>query len=202
MKRTVLGLIVTAIITPCSFPGLIEPVQAQGVPGPPIWVPKRDGSRLGALSRLAVGTSPSLPFLQGRVQESQSGDWRSQGWGPQAGPAIDIGFFYDRLAPYGDWRQHAQWGWVWSPRGVPINWRPYTYGHWVYTDDYGWLWESDEDWGWACFHYGRWDWDDEFGWFWVPGSYWGPAWVAWRTGPGVIGWCPLPPPVRWRGRSG
>ncbi len=114
------------------------------------------------------------------------------------GPVVDIGFFYDRLAPYGDWRQHPQWGWVWSPRGVPVDWRPYTYGRWIYTDDYGWLWESDEDWGWACFHYGRWGWDNDFGWYWMPGAYWGPAWVAWRSGPGVIGWCALPPPVRWR----
>jgi hypothetical protein len=116
----------------------------------------------------------------------------------QPGPVVDIGFFYDRLAPYGDWRQHPQWGWVWSPRGVPVDWRPYTYGRWVYTDNYGWLWDSDEDWGWACFHYGRWGWDNDFGWYWMPGTYWGPAWVAWRSGPGVIGWCALPPPVRWR----
>jgi hypothetical protein len=111
---------------------------------------------------------------------------------------VDIGFFYDRLTPYGDWQQHARWGWVWCPRDVAVGWRPYTVGHWVYTDDYGWLWESDEDWGWACYHYGRWDWDNDLGWFWVPGSYWGPAWVAWRTSPGFIGWCPLPPAVLWQ----
>ena len=118
---------------------------------------------------------------------------------PATGAAtnVDIGFFYDRLAPHGDWHQHARWGWVWSPRDVAVGWRPYTLGHWVYTDDYGWMWESDEDWGWACYHYGRWAWDDDLGWFWVPGSYWGPGWVAWRTSPGFIGWCPLPPPVRW-----
>ncbi len=115
---------------------------------------------------------------------------------------VDIGFFYDRLAPYGDWRQHPRWGWVWSPHSVAVNWQPYTLGHWVYTDDYGWLWESDEDWGWACYHYGRWGWDDDFGWFWAPGSYWGPCWVAWRTSPGFVGWCPLPPPVRWQSNVG
>lgn len=122
------------------------------------------------------------------------------GLAPTTGPVshVDIGFFYDRLAPYGDWRQHARWGWVWYPRDVAVDWRPYTLGHWVYTDDYGWLWESDEDWGWACYHYGRWDWDSDLGWFWVPGSYWGPAWVAWRMSPGFIGWCPLPPPVLWQ----
>jgi hypothetical protein len=123
---------------------------------------------------------------------------------------VDIGFFYDRLAPYGDWREHPTWGWVWLPRDVAVAWRPYTLGRWVYTDDFGWLWDSDLDWGWACFHYGRWGWEDDLGWFWVPGSSWGPAWVAWRTGPNLespaqsaalggpfIGWCPLPPRVRW-----
>jgi hypothetical protein len=116
----------------------------------------------------------------------------------QASINVDVGFFHDRLAPYGDWREHVRWGWVWCPRNVPVDWRPYTLGHWVYTGDFGWVWDSDEDWGWACFHYGRWDWDDDFGWFWVPGSHWGPAWVAWRTGPDFIGWCPLPPSVQWQ----
>ena len=175
MNRTAMGLIIAAmVVLPSSFNALVEPVQAQGV-GSPV-APFRDWEPL-----------PNANFGVGE---------------PQPGVSIDIGFFYDRLAPYGNWREHPPWGWVWSPRGVPVNWRPYTFGHWVFTDDYGWLWESDEDWGWACFHYGRWDWDDEFGWFWVPGSYWGPAWVAWRTGPGFIGWCPLPPPVRWRAGVG
>jgi hypothetical protein len=115
---------------------------------------------------------------------------------------VDVGFFYDRLTPYGDWWEHPRWGWVWSPRDVAVGWRPYTLGRWIYTDDYGWLWESDEDWGWACFHYGRWDWDNNFGWFWVPGSYWGPAWVGWRTGPGLIGWCALPPVIGWQSNVG
>jgi hypothetical protein len=128
---------------------------------------------------------------------------------------VDVGFFYDRLVPYGDWREHPAWGAVWSPRGMPVDWRPYTLGHWVYTDDFGWVWDSDLEWGWACFHYGRWGWDDSFGWFWIPGSHWGPAWVAWRAGPDLgsptqgsalggpfIGWCPLPPTVRWQAGVG
>jgi hypothetical protein len=112
-------------------------------------------------------------------------------------PEVDIGYFYDRLAPYGDWTELTPYGWVWCPNGVGVEWRPYTDGHWVYTDDFGWLWDSDWDWGWACFHYGRWDWNDDLGWFWVPGYHWGPAWVAWRRGPNYIGWTPLPPQVRW-----
>jgi len=116
----------------------------------------------------------------------------------QADIDVNLSFFYDRLAPYGEWVQHPRHDWVWCPSGVPVDWRPYTDGRWVYTDDFGWVWNSDLDWGWACFHYGRWDWDDQFGWFWVPGYDWGPAWVAWRTGPGFIGWAPLPPAVGWQ----
>ncbi len=111
---------------------------------------------------------------------------------------VDIGFFYDRLAVYGDWRQHNRYGWVWHPLNMPVGWRPYTLGHWVYTDDFGWMWDSDLDWGWAAFHYGRWDWDGDLGWFWVPGYQWGPAWVAWRASPDFVGWTPLPPQVRWQ----
>jgi len=115
----------------------------------------------------------------------------------QASPSIDVSFFYDRLAPYGHWVNHVQYGWVWYPVGVSIGWRPYTAGHWAWTDTYGWLWVSDWEWGWAPFHYGRWAFDDGYGWIWVPGTVWGPAWVSWRTGGGYIGWAPLPPGVGW-----
>jgi hypothetical protein len=111
---------------------------------------------------------------------------------------VDISFFYDRLSPYGVWFNNSQYGWCWRPNGVPAGWRPYTHGQWIYTDDYGWVWDSDYEWGWAPFHYGRWFLDDEYGWCWVPGYEWGPAWVAWRSGDNFIGWCPLPPDVRWQ----
>ncbi len=162
---------------------------------------KAIGLIVAAMAVVVCGTaSDSFGALAPTTGAAGTPNATNRVWEPVSN--VDIGFFYDRLAPYGDWRQHARWGWVWSPRGVAVDWRPYTLGHWVYTDDYGWLWESDEDWGWACYHYGRWDWDDDLGWFWVPGSYWGPAWVAWRTGPGFIGWCPLPPPVRWEPNVG
>jgi Family of unknown function (DUF6600) len=104
---------------------------------------------------------------------------------------VDIGYFWDALAPYGEWVETDEYGWAWKP-AVWAAWRPYTYGNWVYTDC-GWTWDSDFRWGWAPFHYGRWTFDDEYGWVWVPGSTWGPAWVAWREGGGLIGWAPLPP---------
>ncbi len=109
---------------------------------------------------------------------------------------VDVSYFYDALAPYGNWVWDDAYGWVWYPTDVPVDWRPYTDGEWVWTDD-GWTWMSDWDWGWACFHYGRWFDHPDYGWCWVPGQVWSPAWVAWREGDGWIGWCPLPPEVGW-----
>jgi hypothetical protein len=100
--------------------------------------------------------------------------------------------FYQNLAPYGQWIEDPQYGYVWSPT-VDGNFRPYyTNGHWVMTE-YGNTWVSDYIWGWACFHYGRWTFDTYYGWLWIPGSEWGPAWVCWRSGDGFYGWAPLGP---------
>jgi hypothetical protein len=111
--------------------------------------------------------------------------------GFRAGNA-NVDFFYDALSPYGDWIEMAPYGWVWAPRSVAADWRPYRAGHWVYTD-YDWTWVADEDWGWAPYHYGRWALDSRYGWVWVPGSVWAPAWVSWQWGDGYAGWAPLPP---------
>lgn len=119
----------------------------------------------------------------------------------RAQASIDIGFFYDSLAPYGEWISVEPYGWVWSPYNVSPGWRPYSDGYWTYTD-FGWTWVSNNDWGWAACHYGRWSYDDLYGWIWVPGATWGPAWVAWRYGDGYVGWAPLPPDVAWQGAGG
>jgi hypothetical protein len=125
----------------------------------------------------------------------------NQGYAPDQGDdqaaAPDVNQFYTQLSPYGEWVQNPQYGWVWTPRDVAPGWRPYTEGHWVYTDA-GWAWDDDEPWGWAPYHYGRWFFDASAGWGWVPGNVWAPAWVAWQSGGGYIGWAPLPPRVGWR----
>jgi hypothetical protein len=108
------------------------------------------------------------------------------------GASVDVGFFYDNLAPYGNWIQRPRHGWVWTPRSVSSNWRPYQDGHWVNSDQ-GWTWITDEPYGWATYHYGRWYEDPEIGWAWVPGTDWGPAWVSWQEGNDYVGWAPLPP---------
>jgi hypothetical protein len=114
--------------------------------------------------------------------------------GPSGRASVDLGFFYDDLAPYGNWIERPSYGWVWTPRAVSTSWRPYSDGHWVWTDD-GWVWITDEPYGWATYHYGRWYDDPEIGWSWVPGDQWGPAWVSWQEGADYVGWAPLPPGV-------
>jgi len=108
----------------------------------------------------------------------------------------DVSVFYEPLARYGRWFHHSRYGYCWIPNGIVAGWRPYTNGYWVYTDD-GWAWVSYEEWGWGPYHYGRWSFDPGYGWVWIPGTVWAPAWVAWRRGPGYIGWAPLPYEARW-----
>jgi len=93
------------------------------------------------------------------------------------------------------------YGYVWIPRHMGYQWRPYSDGHWVMTDD-GWTWIANEEWGSIPFHYGRWGYDDGFGWYWVPGTVWGPAWVSWRWSDQYAGWAPLPPGVEFRAGMG
>jgi hypothetical protein len=111
--------------------------------------------------------------------------------------SVDIGFFYDDLAPYGRWIERPRYGWVWIPVHVASSWRPYEYGRWVWTED-GWTWISDEPYGWATYHYGRWYDDPDYGWEWIPGDEWAPAWVSWQEADDYVGWAPLPPYVDYR----
>ena len=105
---------------------------------------------------------------------------------------VDEAVFYDRLAPEGDW-VWIEGRYVWVPRNVDREWRPYTDGRWAYTDEYGWTWQSNERFGWATYHYGRWGFSKRVGWFWVPGRRWAPAWVSWRQSDDYLAWAPLPP---------
>lgn len=120
----------------------------------------------------------------------------SGGVNVSVGSDLNLSFFYESLAPHGEWRHIEKVGWAWQPSVVVIEetWRPYANGHWVWSD-YGWYWVSDYEWGWAPFHYGRWTYVNEFRWVWVPDVTWGPAWVVFREGGGFYGWAPLPPGV-------
>ncbi|HEY0758881.1 MAG TPA: DUF6600 domain-containing protein [Acidisarcina sp.] len=107
------------------------------------------------------------------------------------------------LDDYGDWSQSSDYGPVWYPRQVAVDWAPYREGHWVWTGPWGWTWVDDEPWGYAPFHYGRWV-RVEDRWGWLPGPVqvrpiWSPALVAFvggggfSIGVGVSAWFPLGP---------
>ena len=104
-------------------------------------------------------------------------------------------YFYDSLAPYGNWISIAGYGLCWQPTACAVNpgWQPYcNSGYWI-NSNCGWYWASDYSWGWAPFHYGRWFHHNHWGWCWAPDTVWGPSWVSWRYTGGYCGWAPLPP---------
>ena len=117
--------------------------------------------------------------------------------------AVSISFFYEALAPYGNWMELDGVP-CWQPTAATLDsgWRPYCQrGRWANTDA-GWAWASDYSWGWAPFHYGRWRHHDRHGWVWAPDTVWAPAWVSWREHAGIIGWAPLPPEARYEPGEG
>jgi hypothetical protein len=110
-------------------------------------------------------------------------------------PVSEADYFYNSLAPYGNWLYVGGVGVCWQPTVCLANhdWRPYgDRGRWLYSDC-GWYWQSDYSWGWAAFHYGRWFRDASSGWVWAPDHIWAPAWVSWRLSSDYCGWAPLPP---------
>jgi len=108
---------------------------------------------------------------------------------------VNYNYFYDTLAPYGNWIMIDGYGWCWQPTVVVIHagWHPYCHhGRWLYSD-WGWYWQSDYTWGRIVFHYGRWFRHPRWGWCWWPDRVWAPAWVVWRYTDYYCGWAPLPP---------
>ncbi|HWI40631.1 MAG TPA: DUF6600 domain-containing protein [Verrucomicrobiae bacterium] len=104
----------------------------------------------------------------------------------------------------GEWLYERDYGYVWRPRVVAVDWSPYRVGRWVWIGgDYVWI--SHENWGWAPYHYGRWVHTPYRGWCWVPpvrgDVYWSPGYVAWVNTPTYIGWVPLAPGEVYYGRG-
>ncbi len=115
---------------------------------------------------------------------------------------------YEDLDDYGRWSYTANYGPVWVPSHVAVDWAPYRYGHWIWVAPWGWTWVDDEPWGFAPFHYGRWC-QVGGGWAWVPGPVvtrpvYAPALVAFVGGGGFhfsvslgggpgVAWFPLAP---------
>jgi hypothetical protein len=120
---------------------------------------------------------------------------------------------YEELDQYGSWRDDPEYGPLWAPRVVAVDWAPYRNGRWTWLEPWGWTWVDDAPWGYAPSHYGRWVFVQSR-WYWAPGRtvvrpVWAPALVGWvggsgwnvtfrdhRAGPGV-GWYPLTPRDRF-----
>ena len=115
---------------------------------------------------------------------------------------------YEDLDANGTWSSDPEYGNVWAPTVVAVDWSPYRYGRWAYVAPWGWTWIDDAPWGFAPFHYGRWA-RLRDRWCWVPGprnvrAVYAPALVAWVGTPGVgvtisagggagVAWFPLGP---------
>ncbi len=110
---------------------------------------------------------------------------------------------YEDLDRNGTWAYEPDYGNVWQPTTLAVDWAPYRYGRWVWISPWGWTWIDDAPWGYAPFHYGRWAYLRQR-WCWVPGTIharplYAPALVAWVGSPsfGVnfrpVGWLPLGP---------
>ena len=113
------------------------------------------------------------------------------------------------LDRYGRWEQSPDYGALWIPAAVAVDWAPYSHGHWTWVRPWGWTWVDDAPWGFAPFHYGRWVYVRN-NWCWTPGErvarpVYAPALVAWIGGPRAnvsisiggggpaVGWFPLAP---------
>ncbi|MBN1272251.1 MAG: FecR domain-containing protein [Candidatus Aminicenantes bacterium] len=106
--------------------------------------------------------------------------------------------FEHELNTYGYWAYVEPYGYVWVPKDVGSDWRPYYNGRWMWMPLCGWTWLPYEPWGWCTFHYGRWHWSPFYNWYWIPSTMWGPGWVSWYWGYGYYGWAPL----SWYGYPG
>ena len=161
----------------------------------------REGDERGVL-RSRMGTPVQDGFTSWVMAEDRRDDaGASQRYvSPEMTGAEDL----DR---HGSWEQHPEYGAVWLPLSVGVDWAPYRYGRWAWVQPWGWTWVDDAPWGFAPFHYGRWvHWGGR--WAWSPGGYvrrpvYAPALVAWVGGPhlGVsvnlgspaVAWVPLAP---------
>jgi hypothetical protein len=117
---------------------------------------------------------------------------------------------YRDLARYGQWEQTPNYGAIWTPLQVAVDWAPYRDGHWAYVVPWGWTWVDNAPWGFTPFHYGRWI-QYHHRWVWLPGRVverpvYAPALVnffgGFNFGGGVniniaigsaVGWVPLGP---------
>jgi uncharacterized protein DUF6600/FecR-like protein len=104
---------------------------------------------------------------------------------------------YSDLDENGTWSDEPEYGHVWYPREVAVDWAPYSYGYWNWVGPWGWTWVDYSPWGFAPYHYGRWSYIGGR-WGWCPGPIYGypiygPAFVGFFGGGFSfgVGWFPL-----------
>ncbi|MEO5934413.1 MAG: DUF6600 domain-containing protein, partial [Duganella sp.] len=116
---------------------------------------------------------------------------------------------YEELDRNGSWTESVEYGPLWAPRNVAVDWAPYRDGRWTWLAPWGWTWVDNAPWGYAPSHYGRWVMVNRR-WCWAPGRpagrpVWAPALVGWVGGDGFthqhrgpgLGWFPLSPRERY-----
>jgi hypothetical protein len=96
------------------------------------------------------------------------------------------------LDQYGQYTQDPQYGNVWQPYGVSMDWDPFSNGYYA-NSGIGTTWVSSYPWGWMPYRYGRWIFINGRGWCWAPGD-----WHTLNNGPRIAhappGFhAPLPP---------
>lgn len=190
------GDVITAMLAHDRAPLDMTATPDGTAPAPPTTM--MPDSSTNDLAQASV--TPPADMLPEQVQPPP--DQTTDDSGEVPNPAAD--YFYDSLAPYGNWIYLGGYGMCWQPTVVVVNsgWSPYVnHGHWMYSDC-GWYWMSDYTWGWGPFHYGRWFQHNQLGWCWAPDTVWGPAWVGWKYTDGYCGWAPLPPTACYTPRLG
>jgi hypothetical protein len=157
--------------------------------------------------RVSWGTMPDDAF-SARVQAADNDESRTASHryvSPEMTGAEDL----DR---HGRWDRHPDYGAIWFPTAVAVDWAPFRHGRWVWSVHWGWTWVDRAPWGFAPSHYGRWVWWRDR-WGWCPGGYvsrpvFAPAVVGWVGGPNwsvsvnigggpAVGWVPLSPRDRY-----
>jgi hypothetical protein len=118
-------------------------------------------------------------------------------WGESARHLPDELHEYSRdFDENGRWDFVYEYGYVWTPSVIAVDWVPYTVGRWIWIRG-NYVWVAYDPWCWAQSHYGRWVFVASRGWCWVPpvpgAVYWGPGYVGWVVTPSYVAWVPLAP---------
>ncbi len=160
--------------------------------------PRAERSRLLRADAFGDWLSASLGF--GR---NETASWRDRPAYRYVSPEMTGA---DELDNYGRWESSSEFGPLWYPARVAVDWAPFRNGRWGWTVHWGWTWVDEQPWGYATSHYGRWvNWRGR--WCWAPGAVvvnrpvFAPALVTWvgsgNVQVGITIGGRYAPPVAW-----